>query len=429
MTLLPKKIPALAISAVAIATALSACGNGHNASAPPSSTTTLQGAVFASSPFITGTVSIYDFSRGTKGTLLQATPIGVDGSYSATITNVPSPVLVEATGCYNETVYWFNGGIPQAPGVISTANPVCLNIGLDAVIATNAGVVTAIVTPLTHAAYGLSQYKIKQGQTAATAVAGANTAVGQMAGFNVVSTTPIYPTKNVTVSSGTVYGGLLSGLSSWLYNEAGLHQSGTTLHVGDTGLATLNIADAMRNDLAHDGVLDGVGNDGVGNALPLSIANTPLSTTVYRHQIAKYAVIALRGAFESTVPQNVTLIKDFLPALVVYNNATGLYDSSVLVTLDEGGPIIVIASPTAGATITGSAGIDGTDHDITGYVNGLQVELLIDGNHYDWFLNPYHPSYSINTLVFPNGLHTLTIEATNNLGTTKSASVAVNFAN
>jgi hypothetical protein len=422
-----------ALTALVLGGCFAATGCGHSgggsSSVPTTSTATIQGVVFASSPFVSGNVAVYDFSNGSKGTLLQSTPINADGTYNTTITNAPSLVLVEAIGCYNETPYWYNGGPPQVPGVTQTANPVCINMGLDAVVGTSERAITANVTPLSHAAYGLSQYEIKQGQAAANAVSGANTKISQAIGFDVVATTPVYPTKSVTANSGTVYGGLLSGMASWLYNVAFAAQTGTVLYVGAPGLSTIDIAEAMRNDLANDGVLDGIGSDSTRNTYALTVINTPLSTTVYRHQFAKYGAIALRGAFEATVPVNTALIVGFLPALVAYNNATVVYDSSALVTLDEGGPIVGIASPTAGATLTGSIGIDGTDKDITGFVNGLQVELLIDNVHYDHFADPYHTNHFINTPIFPNGPHILTIKATNNLGTTKSTSVTVNFAN
>ncbi len=421
------------ILALALALIGAGCGGGGGSQPPPVSTpTTLSGVVAASAPFVSGSVAVYDFSGGSKGALLQSTPINADGSYSTTLSAPPSYVIVEATGCYNETIYWFTGAQSQSvPTVNAPANPVCLNTRLDSVVAVSAGATTANVTPLSHAAYGLAQYDIQHGQTTAAAVTVANGRLSQVAGFDIIITTPVYPSQNASVSADTKYGGLLSGLASWLYNVAYFGQTGTVNPVGSPGLATLNIAEAMRNDLAHDGVLDGVGSDGVGNQMSLKVANAPLSTTVYRHQFAKYAVVALRGAFENNfnpTPADLTRINGFLPSLVAYNNATLLFDGSAVVALDEGGPIVGIASPAAGATLTGSAGIDGTTNDIPGVVNG-KSEFLIDGVHYDYFLNPYHPNHFINTTVFANGPHTLTIKATNNLGTVSSQSVTVTFSN
>lgn len=419
------------VSILLLGLAATGCGGGGHASGTPgASTTTVQGVVFASAPFNSGNVVAYDFGNGSKGALLQSTPIGADGRYSMTIANPPAAVLLAATGCYSETVYWYPGGPPQAPGVVSTHNPVCLNVPLYAVTPLSGGANTVVaVTPFTHAAYGRVQYDVAHGQTVSAAIADGNGRATQSLGFDVLATSPVTPTTSTTmVNDGTVYGGLLFGIASWLYNEPGIHQTTTSYFVGDTGMSTLDVAEAMRNDVAYDGVLDGNGTSGLGAPAALTIANYPLNTTAYRHGLAKYGVIGMRGVFEDHLNSQVVAIIPFLPSFVGYNNATQLFDASALVPLDEGGPIIGIASPTAGATLTGSAGIDGTTKDITGVVNG-NSEVLIDGVHYDNFLDPYHPNHFINTTVFPNGSHILTIRATNNLGTTKSASVTVTFSN
>jgi hypothetical protein len=48
---------------------------------------------------------------------------------------------------------------------------------------------------------------------------------------------------------------------------------------------------------------------------------------------------------------------------------------------------------------------------------------------YTPFLNQYVPNHFINTTVFANGTHILTIKATNNLGHISTASVTVTFFN
>ena len=209
-------------------------------------------------------------------------------------------------------------------------------------------------------------------------------------------------------------------------------QSGTIVPFGTGPLSTLAYAEAMREDLSQDGVLNGVGRDVNGSPISVKILNTPLSTDVYRHGLAKYATIRLRGDFEAVVGatgQDYQRIIGFLPSMVSYNNSTSsLFDATAVMILDEGGPQISIGLPLPGATQTGSGGIDGLTHDITGITIGNE-ELLIDGLYYDIFLNPYHPNLSINTTIFPNGIHILTIKATNNLGTVATKSVSVTFSN
>ena len=154
-------------------------------------------------------------------------------------------------------------------------------------------------------------------------------------------------------------------------------------------LTSLAFADAMKSDLAQDGVLNGVGRDVNGNAVALVIGNAALSTTIYRHELALYAVIRVRaeteGAINSTPAEQVAIVS-FLPSFMAYNDATNsLLDASALVTLDEGGPVITIMSPLPGATLTANQGMAGFVHDSVGIL-ALNTVMLIDGVLYTPFL-------------------------------------------
>ena len=230
------------------------------------------------------------------------------------------------------------------------------------------------------------------------------------------------------MSGSTLYGSLLSGIPSWLLNVA--TTAPAVFGAGD--LTTLAFADAMKSDLAQDGVLNGVGRDANGNAVALQIGGVALTTTIYRHELAFYAVIRVRaeteGALNST-PEEQARIVSFLPSFVAYNDATNsLLDASALVTLDEGGPVVTIGYPSPGATLTANQGMAGFVHDSVGIL-ALNTVMLIDGVLYTPFANQYIPNHFINTTIFANGAHTLTIQATNNLGHVATASVNCNFFN
>jgi hypothetical protein len=284
------------------------------------------------------------------------------------------------------------------------------------------------VTPYTHAAVGLAEYEIRTGSPAATALNDANSRLSQWVGADIQTTLPTAPARSSTVGSATLYGSLLSGIPSWLLNVA--TTSPAVLGAGD--LTSLAFADAMKSDLAQDGVLNGVGRDANGNAVALQIGGVALTTTIYRHEVAFYAVIRVRaeteGALNST-PEEQARIVSFLPAFVAYNDATNsLLDASALVTLDEGGPVVTIGYPSPGATLTANQGMAGFVHDSVGIL-ALNTVMLIDGVLYTPFLNQYVPNHFINTTVFANGTHILTIKATNNLGHISTASVTVTFFN
>ena len=295
-------------------------------------------------------------------------------------------------------------------------------------VPTGAATLVVAVTPYTHAAVGLAEYEIRNASTAvATAINDANSRLSLWVGTNIQTTLPAAPVLTSTsFSDSTLYGSLLSGIPSWLMDVAT-----TSPAVFGTGtLTTVAFADAMKSDLAQDGVFNGVGRDISGNAVSLVIGNAALSTTIYRHEMAYWAVIRVRAETEGAVsptPAEQVAIVGFLPAFVAYNDAVNsLVDASAVVALDEGGPVVWIGTPSPGATLTGNSGMDGTVHDIVGIAVSNTV-MLIDGVRYTQFANQYLPNHFINTTIFPNGSHVLTIQATNNLGHVGTASVTVNF--
>ncbi len=448
---------------VAVTLVASLCGCGGGSSPPPSATTTtVTGVVAIGSPYTiiggtytgphvnTGWVDVYDFSSGSKAALLAQGQTVADGSgrytLSYTTASPPSAILVEATDeCYLEAAYqWegvFFGAVPQASATLTPQfgfAPVCgdSQSPLDAVTAVVPGSTASVaVTPYTHAALGLIQYQIRNGTPVTTAITDATASFTQLLGFNPVTTLPVMPLPVESTNNATIYGGLIAAIPGWLYNVAYVSPSNTTVALlGTPGLRSLDFAEAMRSDLAEDGVLNGTGRNAAGNATPLSIVGVPLATDVYRHGLAEFTVEQLRGPFEyvSTVADTQQIIP-FLPALVAYNDATVLFDGSPITPLDENYPQIKLVAPTAGAVLSGDAGVNGYIPDIVGIALAPSIPancvLLVDGAYYDSFNDPYHPNDFVNTTVFPNGSHTLTIKVTNNLGTTTSASVAVTFSN
>lgn len=398
--------------------------------------TTVSGVVFASDLFMGGTVTAYDFTSGAKAGFIASSVIGVignQGEYQLTVPGSPGAILIEAdSGCYTEK------GMPwsmasNGPPHVDYAHlaTVCATSGVlsaAVLVPVGATALVAAVTPFTHAAVGRAEYEIRNGTVTATALNNANTVLSQWVGADILTTLPSAPVRSTTLSNATLYGSLLSGIPSWLLNVAT-----TSPAVFGTGtLTTLAFADAMKSDLAQDGFLNGVGRDTNGSAAALTVGNSAMTTTIYRHQIALFAVIRLRGETEGAL--NATLeeqarIVSFLPAFVAYNDAAPqVVDVSPIVALDEGGPVVTIGGPSPGATLSGNNGMSGFVNDGVG-VSALNTIIMVDGVKYTEVFNQYIPNHFINTTIFANGPHTLTIKATNNLGHVSTASVNVTFQN
>lgn len=432
-------------SVVLLLLAIAGCGGGGSGSGgsstsaplPSAQQTVVNGVVFSSDVFTSGVVKAYDFSSGTQGGLLASTAIGFDGTYKLTVPSSSGAILIETdSGCYNETaIPWqaANDGIPSAYyEKLAGVCPSSPSLSAAVVVPAGAATLVVAVTPYTHAAVGLAEYEIRNVNTAvATAVNDANSRLSVWVGTNIQTTLPTAPVLTSTsFSDSTLYGSLLSGIPSWLMNIAT-----TSPAVFGTGtLTTIAFADAMKSDLAEDGVFNGIGRDANGNAVSLVIGNATLSTTIYRHEMAYYAVIRVRAETEGgvslpTLAEQAAVVS-FLPSFVAYNDSVNsLVDTSAVVALDNGGTVVTIGGPSAGATLTGNAGFAGFVHEGgVGIPQGNTV-ILVDGAFYTTFGNQYMPSNSINTTIFQNGNHTLTIQATNNLGHIGTASVTVNFFN
>lgn len=420
--------------------ALAACGGGGGTSGgsgggtpppPADPQTSIGGIVFASDVFTSGVVKAYSFTGGIKGSVLATVAINSSGAYQLTVPASSGVILIEAdSGCYTDKAIPWTTAANASPSVlfavvasVCTASP---SLSTALVLPTAATTLVAAVTPYTHAAVGLAGFKIRTGSAADVALPDAFSRVSQWVGADILTTLPIAPTRTATLSGSTRYGTLLSGIPSWLYNVATTYPA----VFGSGTLTTIAFADAMKSDLLQDGILNGTGRDTIGNAVALTVGNASMTTTIYRHQLALFALTRLRaeteGATSPTAADDATVVS-FLPSFVAYNNAVNtLVDASAVVALDEGGPVVTIGYPLAGGVILNNDGMDGFVHDCAG-LPILSTVMLIDGVQYTPFVNAYHPNHFINTTIFTLGAHTLTIRATNNLGHVGSASVNVTF--
>jgi hypothetical protein len=425
------------IACCALLLAVAGCGGGSSGggnttpSPTPSPTpqTAVSGIVFASDIFTSGVVKAYDFSGGSKGAQLASAPINYTGAYLLYVPGTPGAILIEAdSGCYAEKgISWSSivNGTPTTSlsnlAIVCTASP-----SLSAAVPFTLTPLVVAVTPYTHAAVGLAVFEIRSGTATTTALIDANARLSQWIGTDIQTTLPTAPVRSSTFSSAALYGGLLSGIPSWLLNVA----TTAPATLGSGSLTTLAFADAMKSDLSQDGVLNGTGRDSFGAAVPLTVGNSAMTTTIYRHQLAFYAVIRIRGetegALNATLAEQASIV-GFLPSLVAYNGTVNkLVDVSAIVALNEGAPIVTISYPSPGGALTGNQGMAGYIHDNVGIPSG-NTTLLIDGGLYAPFTSQYLPNHFINTTIFAKGAHVLTIQTVNNLGQVVSANVNVTF--
>ena len=175
---------------ISLALILTACGGGGSSSSDSTSGSlpasrpagTVSGVAF-DSVVSGGTVSIYDFTTGTKGALLGSGQTGADGQFSIEIVTPDKPILIEVEGgAYLEEASGLQVQIDQSNGQ-----------KLSAVQLYQSGQpVTVNTTFFTTLATGLAEYLVQtQGRAVADAVQAANQQISTWAGFDIVKTSPL----------------------------------------------------------------------------------------------------------------------------------------------------------------------------------------------------------------------------------------------
>jgi hypothetical protein len=93
---------------------------------------------------------------------------------------------------------------------------------------------------------------------------------------------------------------------------------------------------------------------------------------------------------------------------------------------DATAPTVSIATPTGGATVSGTVNVSGTAADNVGI---SKVEVQIDSGSFQVASGTSDWSYALNTTTLSNATHSLTARATDTSGNTKTATVTLTVSN
>ena len=242
-------------------------------------------------------VNVYAFDGGVRGALLGTTTTAADGAYTLTIDAVRNrPVLIEARG----------------GSYVELATGVEVNLKEDEVLRAAALVqagkpLSLMVTPLTHLAAALTEYRIAQGMAVEAAIDSANDELQQLFGFNVVT---VYPRSiadqgnTAGLSDDRLYGFYTASLSSWSKRIS--EQNGLAPHTVYTSIA---LSQLLYNDMAADGLLDGNGRS-KASSQPTALAAgvVVLGPTTYRLALAQNMLAMAAGSINATAISVDTLL-------------------------------------------------------------------------------------------------------------------------
>lgn len=390
---------------------LTACGPGGSTELPGERPYGSIAGHVIDATLVGSSVTVYGFANGTRGVTLGSTITDENGHYTLDIQAPSQPILIEIRGgSYVED---------------ATATPVSLVDGLvlRAIARYTSGEAMddRMVTPLTHLAAGLAEYKIVHGVSPDQALTDATAEINNLFGIDTGATLPLDITDPSNALSAlndnALYGFYLAGLSSW---SAWASNENTAPHSTYSSIA---LAQILYNDIRSDGVFDGMGYNVDGTALmPLAFGRVAIDANSYRSAFSLHML-----AIANSEKNNTGLGLDALltAAQVMASQSSSLLGTSAPFSIDNQAPELTITPPT-GEYHSGDYSFA---IGIGGFLGAEHLSVFIDGDLYTERLNPVNPSIIIDSTTYADGKHTVLATAIDALGNEASSSFTVQFDN
>ena len=360
------------------------------------------------------TINVYSFIDGEISELLASTVSDAQGNYSLEIRARNQPVIIEATGGH----------------YIEEASNTEVNLSeqqkLRSISYYDSGQLNVNITPLTHIATALAQYKISQGSETEQAIEDAANELSQLFNIDIIQTSPLDITdplnSTATLSDSHLYGLYLAGLSS--FTKWAGEQNG---HVPHTTYTSIKLAQLFYDDCIADGFLDGKGLNDSGQSIDLGIGILPIDTYTYRTTLAQHLLAVINSDINKT---SLTINNVLLSVQQLANNQHAMFDG--------------VAPSLSGDTITPLFDIEPTLNmgegifafgtlyfsvDITGSATATNVEFDIDDVVQSGIVDPENPIFEINVSDFTDGNHWVGVRATDALGVSLYKQFQINFTN
>lgn len=376
------------------------CGAGSSDMPQPIPTATVSGVTF-DAPIQNGMVKIYSFASGQPGAVLGTGSTDPQGKFSISVQSENQPVLITVnSGRYVE----------EASGkLIQMQDGQALYAVQNFVMSQSVSVAVSYYTTL---ATGYAEYLVGNGASVGVAVDQANAQFSNFLAFDVLSTLPLDITDvaNATpwLTAGHEYGFSLAAISGLTLSAC------RTNGVEDHGLYnSIGFIQRAYDDIRADGVLDGKAAQGA-----LSMGVVPLTTRVYRHELA---IQSLNMASNTVNRTNLTATQLVDTAMRLNDSTAAVFGSDPMVPLAEGGPVISNLSLSNGAPVSGVIALSAQ---VSSVVPLTTVAVVVDsGTAVPG--NVAAPSFSIDTHTLPDGVHTLAILAIDVTGVSANSSIQV----
>lgn len=369
---------------------------------------------------VNGDVIIFDYSQGTNGDVLGTGKTDSFGALTTTISGIDETqdqVPVKAcvrTGTYTEEA-------SGAQIALQDDQELCAVTFFEPNAENQFSVV---INPLSHYASGLASFKISEGQGIATAIIESNTAFGDLAGYDILSTIPRDATS--TDHLGKPYDNQMqmayqiAGISQMTLDIA--EEQGLSRH--NPNFSSIAYHQIMHNDIASDGVFNGSGlaQNGV-TTVSLGMGTRQFDRNTPTLDVAKSTIDFVQSdknkagieveemlAEQERIASNTSSILEPIP------------DGEPLPTLDGDAPVITF-NLTEGQYISGELVVSGSISDFSGVKS---VVVTIGGVDY-----PQQPelNFSHSIMTDGDGPLDITVTAIDLLNNSGTANIGVQLAN
>ena len=388
---------------------LSGCqsGSSSNSGLPPERPQGTAAGKVQHGPVINATISGYNWD-GEKGEFLSSTTSDSEGRYSLDVDAPSSFIMIESQG----------GNYQEE----ATGRDVSMgNDGLKAVIRYEQGqAVNVQLTYFTHLAACRAEYLVGTGVNVGNAIVQANNEFSAIIGESITGVEPVDTTKTESftpfMTPAHRYGIAVSAVS--LAVDTLRQENGNIL--GDETYTVKYFTNLGCKDILSDGALNGIGEATTSNPSgQLYLGNTALDTETYRRLLAQSVI-----GFGSHENNKTGLNSDALLSMAnsISKSASNLFGGTEGEPVDNESPTIT-ATLAEGSLLASTVDIE---FDIQDPLGVNTVDFYLDGD----FISsgqPDNPVMRINTALYADGDHVITVIASDVLGNTRAIEEAPTF--
>ena len=384
------------VSIVSVLSLLSACGSSDGGGVPAEAPSASLDGTVTDAVITNGTLRVFKFDDGKQGELIAETVTDGNGDFEiADFTSQDRPIVIEVSGGrYTEeasgvSVDLLDGQVLRAYMFYEQGSAITLQ-----------------VTPFTHMASCLADYKISAGVNVNNAITEATSVFSGLAGVDILGTKPLDITDpnnaNFELTDNLRYGAVLAAISSFTAEVS--ETNGVTPHRFNQN-SSIYATQVLCQDIAADGVFNGLGFINNGNSVgQLSLGSVPLDVDTLRSKVAQHILSIISSDRNQT---GLGVDEFVLYANEIASSTDAVFGGVPATAVDQEGPTVT-ADLAPDSFLKGIVNLDFIVTDPIG-VKSVQFKVN-DVVHSNGQVDA--PVMSINSTNYTDGVIKITVVAT-----------------